>query len=106
MTESELSTLRESLSDVASALTGLLASLHRRAPEEDQEFLRDLFHLSADAVDRLRGYALTRALEEPATENLSRCGPGLRLRAAFVRICASHALGDHFIGQIRVVHSR
>jgi hypothetical protein len=63
MTEHELATRRESLSDVASALTGLLLGLHRQAPEEEREILRDLYHLAHDAVDRLRGGPLKRVID-------------------------------------------
>jgi hypothetical protein len=63
MTERELAILRESLSDVASALIGLLVGLHRQSPPEEQEGLRDPYHLAADACDRLRGVRLPRVIE-------------------------------------------
>jgi hypothetical protein len=63
MTDEKLAELRESLRDVASALTGLLLGLHRQAPPEEREILRDLYHLAHDAVDRLRGVPTRRAID-------------------------------------------
>jgi len=66
MTEQELATLRESLENVSSVLTGLLVMLITGEPLHDprtQEMLRDLYGMAADACDCLYGQKMKRAID-------------------------------------------
>jgi hypothetical protein len=84
MTEHELATLRESLQDVSSALTGLLMMLTRGEPLQEprqQEMLRDLYGLAADACDRLRGVRAKRAIEKPLGRRSGRYTRGASFRS-------------------------
>jgi hypothetical protein len=59
----DLAELRESLQDVTAALTGLLVLLIKERPPSQQGMLRELYTLTADTGDRLRGVPAGRAIE-------------------------------------------